>query len=546
MAQITIYFGHKQKLDLNEIQVIKKNVNWNDFSHEIIYNYRFIGENHFIIEDVFYLGFFDKATTFTSFSETNKVYVVDVENIKEKPPFFSMQTNMQSYRNIVGKLGIDDAKNLLLAMNDVVALHFYPNKPFWADEAISMDVFKLAFLRRSETFFTFYNAGSILSGLKEENIKGISQNIFFEFKLDGFKNNHSLKFGFDHHSILPKRICILIGKNGTGKSQTLYQLISTFLTQTSSKNILEDPQRIRPLINRIIAIGTPGETSNSFPRERRYGNIIYHRLIITRGNTTAYNGMGDILVQLARSEESIKNISRWNLFVRSIEKILPVEKIFIPIDNKPSVASSCIIHNGKCYVSINDFYRNKGEQATLEIWGSVPKNAEPLISYNEKDFYPLSSGQLSFFKVALLACLYIENGTLVVLDEPETHLHPNLIGDFIDLLDYLLESTGSQSIIATHSTYFVREVPRDQVHVFSIKDDNIYISNPRLKTFGADVGAISYFIFEDETNERLLERILMRIERKNRDKSEMLNSIKSELSTEAIMALNRKLKIGPE
>ncbi|MHC5791870.1 AAA family ATPase, partial [Streptococcus pyogenes] len=81
----------------------------------------------------------------------------------------------------------------------------------------------------------------------------------------------------------------------------------------------------------------------------------------------------------------------------------------------------------------------------------------------QDDEYPLSSGQLSFFKFALLACLHIENGSFVLLDEPETHLHPSMISDFITLLDNILERTGSYALIATHSTYFVREVAREQV-----------------------------------------------------------------------------------
>ncbi|HAN1923036.1 TPA: ATP-binding protein, partial [Escherichia coli] len=121
------------------------------------------------------------------------------------------------------------------------------------------------------------------------------------------------------------------------------------------------------------------------------------------------------------------------------------------------------------------------EEKQLDIWSNIEDNVEPRIAGDE-GVYPMSSGQLSYFKFALLACLYIENGSFVLLDEPETHLHPKLISDFVTLLDNILERTGSFAIIATHSVYFVREVTREQVHVFK-RDANklIHILSPRLK-----------------------------------------------------------------
>ncbi|MBF4349710.1 AAA family ATPase, partial [Vibrio anguillarum] len=78
--------------------------------------------------------------------------------------------------------------------------------------------------------------------------------------------------------------------------------------------------------------------------------------------------------------------------------------------------------------------------------------------------------------------------SFVLLDEPETHMHPNMIADFVGLLDQLLEDTGSQALIATHSAYFVREISREQVHVLlKNESDEISIVSPRLRTFGADI-----------------------------------------------------------
>lgn len=142
------------------------------------------------------------------------------------------------------------------------------------------------------------------------------------------------------------------------------------------------------------------------------------------------------------------------------------------------------------------------EQRVLERFASIDVKKEPT-RVVAGEGYPLSSGEISFLKFAAQLSLHIENGSLL-LDEPETHLHPNFISRFVSLLDGLLEATGSAAIIATHSAYFVREVFREQVTVFSVDNDNmVRVQRPKLRAFGADVGAISYFVFGEDEPSRL-------------------------------------------
>jgi predicted ATP-binding protein involved in virulence len=65
------------------------------------------------------------------------------------------------------------------------------------------------------------------------------------------------------------------------------------------------------------------------------------------------------------------------------------------------------------------------------------------------------------------------------------------------LLQELLEATRSAAIIATHSAYVVREVPRQRVRVLNLVGREITIETPRLQTFGASVDQISDFVFGD-------------------------------------------------
>lgn len=111
----------------------------------------------------------------------------------------------------------------------------------------------------------------------------------------------------------------------------------------------------------------------------------------------------------------------------------------------------------------------------------------------------LSSGEYAMLRFAAQAAAAIEQGSLILLDEPETHLHPNFISNLMEILDNLLQSTGSIAVIATHSAYVVRETPSDRVNVLTLEGRQIRIDRPRMQTFGATIDSISQFVFEDTT-----------------------------------------------
>lgn len=157
--------------------------------------------------------------------------------------------------------------------------------------------------------------------------------------------------------------------------------------------------------------------------------------------------------------------------------------------------------------------------------------------------YPLSSGEISFLRFAAQASLHVENGSLLLLDEPETHLHPNFISQFVSLLDRLLNQTGSAAIIATHSAYFVREVFQEQVTVLrNDQDGNVKIEPAALRTFGADVGAISYFVFGEDEPSQLASTVEARLRERFNTWEELYARYKDELSLEMLGSLRESME----
>jgi len=508
---------------------------WNDFARRTQFKYsvsrpgnkvsRFSGEVH--------LAFLESADT----------PVTDIRDLlkgssdlasRDLPGFYTMHSNLVAYRNLVLKLGFKETMEFLLAINDLVAVK--QNKlPKWFASATTSKDFTLSFMRSSETFFAFHNAGYVLRGTEHKVDSGISKALKLKFKLPSFENAHELDFTFEHEGKISKRIAVVIGKNGVGKSQTLSNLARSLI---SGDERLQTTSGDRPSVNRLITISSPGQTSVTFPRSSTRNRIPYRKIQLG-GSGGIQTGFGETLVQLARSAERVRNEERWELFCDAISKVIKLDQIFIQLRPEGDLLSP-----SSSTVPLSRF-RSGSEKDRLELWGRVDPKAE-IGRYVDRQMLPLSSGELTFIRFAAQACLFIENGTLLLFDEPETHLHPNLITQFVGLLDELLKMTSSFAVLATHSAYFVREVPSSQVLILKELDDGgIQVVPPRLKTLGADIGAISFFVFGDELYGRLLHALQQRLRRSSKDRDVLLKPLEDELSDEAFMYLRRELYKGP-
>lgn len=525
--------------EANQVVIFPENDGWNDFGFHIKSRFVVLSTLHEgTFEGKIFLGFLSPERPskssrdereFDERSLAGLLKKLDLESCgpEDLPQFFTMLPDMATYRRVVSFFGVNEADRLLRTMNDLVVSRDSTND--WFDKAIASEVFSRGFMRNSEPFFAFHNADSILSGVMDEDLSAISKSIDLSFALDGFASRHEIKFRFASHGVIPRRINVLIGKNGLGKSQVLKTFCRAALGYKDEGVIFRDHNTgsERPMISRVLAVATPGETRNTFPVERKKTQKAYYRrLQLTRnGSTKLSNSTGASLVQLARRREAIGDSDRWEIFLESLAKVLPIDSVLIPKIKGPDVR-------------LTDLAIYSGEQAMLDLWSDVDLNSDPKIKLGNGT-YPLSSGQLTYFKFALLCSLYIENGSIVLMDEPETHMHPNMISDFVDLLDNLLEKTGSQAILATHSAYFVREVPTQQVHVFQMDSERVVkIDQPRLSTFGATLDSISQFVFNENVEVRLTDKIFANA--KEMTFQQVDEQLSGEISLAALMDLRRR------
>ncbi|WP_210247412.1 AAA family ATPase [Agrobacterium sp. T29] len=89
----------------------------------------------------------------------------------------------------------------------------------------------------------------------------------------------------------------------------------------------------------------------------------------------------------------------------------------------------------------------------------------------------------------------VDEKTLVLLDEPESHLHPPLLSAFTRALSELLHSRNGVAIIATHSPVVLQEVPSSCVTIITRSRLSLSSIRPPIETFGENVGVLTREVF---------------------------------------------------
>ncbi|WP_372811515.1 AAA family ATPase [Pseudoalteromonas nigrifaciens] len=110
-------------------------------------------------------------------------------------------------------------------------------------------------------------------------------------------------------------------------------------------------------------------------------------------------------------------------------------------------------------------------------------------------FRRMSSGHAIVLLTMTRLVETVEEKTLVLLDEPESHLHPPLLSAFTRALSDLLVNRNGVAIIATHSPVVLQEVPKSCVSIIRRTRLVANVDKPEIETFAENVGILTREVF---------------------------------------------------
>ena len=99
----------------------------------------------------------------------------------------------------------------------------------------------------------------------------------------------------------------------------------------------------------------------------------------------------------------------------------------------------------------------------------------------------LSSGQATILLYITKLVSSINQGSLVIFDEPETFMHPPMVKAFIRAVSEIVNNNKAFCLIATHSPVIIQEIPHCNVYRL---DSNHELKNTNYKTYGQNLDTL--------------------------------------------------------
>lgn len=171
--------------------------------------------------------------------------------------------------------------------------------------------------------------------------------------------------------------------------------------------------------------------------------------------------------------------------------------------------------------------------ASMGLKDLAKLSSEELTTNAHKTIRRMSSGHAVVLLTITRLVAAVEEKTLVLIDEPESHLHPPLLSAFIRALSELLHDRNGVSIIATHSPVVLQEVPRSSVwkinRVGMVADPH----RPDIETFGENVGVLTREVFGLEVVKSGFHDLLVKSVESGSSYPQIVNEYNDQLGLEA-------------
>lgn len=298
--------------------------------------------------------------------------------------------------------------------------------------------------------------------------KYASYSFNFNSLVPGFSEEYHLKFEFfeEETAKIPSNVNVLIGRNGTGKTLILSDLakaISGYGYDSKDELLQARSFRFpsgRPGFGKVIVVSysafdsfkIPGKTKNEQNELDKQGHIFGYKYcgLRERIGTDKYRikTAQEVESEFTQAVDAMQNTDKHKEWHLCLSHIL----------SDPSFAST---------------------------------RSKDLVS----QFSILSSGQKIVLSILAQILQHIEPASIIIIDEPETHLHPSLMSSLMHALRVTLQKNNSYAIIATHSPVILQETPSKFVQVLSGNRQFPQVKNLKLESFGEEISTLTEEVF---------------------------------------------------
>jgi ABC-type nitrate/sulfonate/bicarbonate transport system ATPase subunit len=457
--------GTQIKPSETEYFTLIPNTTWNDYSvvSGFQLDYTSVGQNK---QPIGYFKLIHKEELKTYLQLPNRFLALTQH-------FCSLGTKEDYYFNLQKIFGANNMISILYALQDAAMF------PEIHDSYQKNSNFTSSLIRYDDSERLLREIKPKLQGRELEDLYAFS----YQFKPAFSEHDIRIDFDFNDKAPLPNRIFAVIGKNGTGKTQLITSLPNHF--STGNNDVFFGKM---PLFSKVIAVSYSVFDNFSIPKKNATFNYVYCGL---------KNRDGEI-----RNNRSLLTSfhQNWKLIL-SFERGEKWRSVLLNFIDQ-EIVDQFIVDRGT--------FRSSGDAYEVNLHGfNSIKNQ-------------LSSGQSIILYIITEVVANIRLDSLILYDEPETHLHPNAIVQLMNTIYELVNEFESYCLIATHSPLVIRELFSKNVYVMDRNGNVPSVRRIGLESFGENLSVISDEVFGDREVPKQYKKIIIQLIEEGRAYEEII------------------------
>jgi hypothetical protein len=415
--------------------------------------------------------------------------------------FCSLGQSLDYYERLAA-LPMNIRTTVVRALRDVIdrprLLSTFRDEPGWGTSV----------LRDVGNFNDYASTASVLLSRDYGSLADVSLQL--EFKPRGWKK--AIKLDFDtlagdgsrprspYGFRLPKRIAIIVGRNGTGKST----LLARFARVAHAPERLRRTEPVRSLgrlkppgvgFTRIITISYSAFDSFQIPGVTVEEHRQIARDVAEGTGRYIFCGLRDIAresqdalnLDTATDDDLEKRVDADDLVTETLLK--PIQQLadeFVRnLERIRSLDRNNLLEEVLAYILADPSFGGDEYQVAEDFIGDNPRER----------FLRWSTGHKIVMQIVTSLVAYAQPKSIVLLDEPETHLHPPLLAALMHSVRITLERLDAFAIVATHSPVVAQETLARHVHILRRAGDRSTVVAPKIETFGESIGEVTDEIF---------------------------------------------------
>lgn len=441
--------------------------------------------------------------------------------------FFSLGQDADYYKNLIENLSPEVTSNILTSLGDVV------HNPDLLQSIENQSVFRTSLLRTVNPSSIEYQFTRIL----RHEAALTDYNFFYEKIADSLYSGIKIDFQVVPNSKPPSNIHILIGRNGVGKTTILNNMVNALLPNRNPEGAAGrfatspvfgiDITLAQNYFSGVVSVSFSAFDPFEPPEDQTNSSL---------GLRYHYIGLKKRLSEIEEHKRGLKDKDDLcNDFFKS-------SKICFTLTAKRERWIKAITK-----LESDTNFAEMDLNQLIEVYNRDLSDDKRTYSATAYSYYKrMSSGHAIVLLTITKLVETVEEKTLVLLDEPESHLHPPLLSAFTRALSDLLVNRNGVAIIATHSPVVLQEVPKTCVSIIQRTRLSGRVDRPEGETFGENVGILTREVFGLEVTKSGFHDLLKRAVNEGKNYDEISAEYHNQLGFEGKILLRSMLSTRNE